>query len=38
MTLLQVNHLSVSFGDATVVNDVSFEIAAGERAGERERD
>ena len=31
MTLLQVNHLSVTFGDATVVNDVSFEIAAGEK-------
>jgi len=31
MTLLQVNHLSVSFGDTTVVDDVSFEIAAGEK-------
>lgn len=31
MTLLQVNHLSVRFGETTVVNDVSFEIAAGEK-------
>jgi ABC-type branched-subunit amino acid transport system ATPase component len=33
--LLQVDHLSVRFGAATVVNDVSFNIAAGRevRAG-----
>ena len=29
--LLQVEHLSVRFGASTVVNDVSFEIAAGEK-------
>ncbi len=31
MSLLQVNHLSVRFGSATVVDDVSFAIAPGEK-------
>jgi microcin C transport system ATP-binding protein len=31
MSLLQVNHLSVRFGSATVVDDVSFTIAPGEK-------
>ena len=31
MTLLAVHDLSVRFGDATVVDRVSFEIAAGEK-------
>ena len=30
-TLLEVQHLSVRFGASTVVNDVSFSIAAGEK-------
>ena len=29
--LLEVDHLSVRFGTSTVVNDVSFSIAAGEK-------
>ena len=31
MSLLQVNHLSVRFGSATVVDDVSFTMAPGEK-------
>ena len=31
MSLLNIEHLSVAFGDATVVNDVSFAIAPGEK-------
>ena len=31
MSLLDIQHLSVAFGDATVVSDVSFSIAAGEK-------
>jgi microcin C transport system ATP-binding protein len=31
MSLLNIEHLSVAFGEATVVNDVSFAIAAGEK-------
>ena len=31
MSLLEIQHLSVAFGDATVVNDVSFSIAPGEK-------
>jgi len=31
MSLLDIRRLSVSFGDATVVNDVSFSIAPGEK-------
>ncbi len=30
-TLLEIDHLSVRFGPSTVVNDVSFSIAAGEK-------
>jgi microcin C transport system ATP-binding protein len=31
MSLLNIQHLSVAFGDATVVSDVSFSIAPGEK-------
>ncbi|RYE76580.1 MAG: ABC transporter ATP-binding protein, partial [Oxalobacteraceae bacterium] len=31
MSLLDIQHLSVAFGDATVVDDVSFSIAPGEK-------
>ena len=31
--LLEVKHLSVRFGSSTVVNEVSFSIAAGEKFG-----
>jgi microcin C transport system ATP-binding protein len=31
VSLLDIQHLSVAFGDATVVDDVSFSIAAGEK-------
>src|SRR6188472_1846959 len=31
MPLLNIEHLSVAFGDATVVDDVSFSIAPGEK-------
>ncbi|MDB5759219.1 MAG: transporter ATP-binding protein [Burkholderia sp.] len=31
MSLLDIQHLSVAFGDATVVSDVSFSIAPGEK-------
>ena len=31
MSLLNIEHLSVAFGEATVVDDVSFAIAAGEK-------
>ncbi len=31
MSLLNIEHLSVAFGDATVVDDVSFSIAPGEK-------
>ena len=32
-SLLEVDHLSVRFGASTVVDDVSFSIAAGEKFG-----
>ena len=33
MKFLEVNKLTIKFGDKTVVNNLSFDLAAGDRLG-----